>query len=176
LPRQLAHEDAEDLPHADASFDAVLSTFGIPFTPSPERVASEVLRVLRPGGRFAFTHWTTTGVNAAESRAVERFAPDDGPPSPWVSEARIRGLFGDGVTQLEVKVRQVIYRFDSIQQYVDVAMTRFGPFMRLADALALGDRAALRSGLIDALAPFNRSDDDTMVMPFEYHEVVATRR
>jgi ubiquinone/menaquinone biosynthesis C-methylase UbiE len=176
LEIDFAHEDAEHLPSPDGSFDAVLSTFGIPFTPSPGQVVSEVLRVVRPGGRLGFTHWTTTGVNAAEGRAVELFAPDDGPPSPWVSEAGIRQLFGDRIDQLEVNVRQVVYRFESIEQYVDVAMTRFGPFMRLADALGPDDRAALRAELIEALAPFNRSGDDTMVLPFDYHEVVATRR
>jgi SAM-dependent methyltransferase len=176
LTIEFAHEDAEHLPYQDESFDAVLSTFGISFTPAPEQVASEVLRVLRPGGRFGFTHWTTTGANAAEGRAVGRFVPDDEPPSPWVSEAGVRELFGDGATQLDVVVREVVYRFDSIEQYVDTALNRFGPFMRLADSLAVEARSGLRSALIAALAPFNRSGDSTMVLPFDYLEVVGTRR
>ena len=73
-------------------------------------------------------------------------------------------------------MRQVTYRFGSIQHFVDIAMTRFGPFMRLAGSLAPDDRTALRSELIEALAPFNRSGDDTMVMDWDYHEVTATRR
>jgi ubiquinone/menaquinone biosynthesis C-methylase UbiE len=176
LEIEFAHEDAEHLPYPDGSFDAVLSTFGVPFTPSPERVASEVLRVLRPGGRFALTHWTVTGANAAEGAVMERFAPSDGPPSPRMSEEGIRSLFGDGVTELQVDVRQVTYRFESIDRYIDLAMTRFGPFMRLADSLAPDDRAALCSELVEALDPFNQSGDDTMVLPFDYHEIVATRR
>jgi len=44
--------DAEDLPFDDGSFDIVLSTFGAMFTPDHERVAGEMLRVLRPGGRI----------------------------------------------------------------------------------------------------------------------------
>ena len=37
--------DAEELPFADASFDVVLSVFGVMFTPNQEQAASELLRV-----------------------------------------------------------------------------------------------------------------------------------
>ncbi len=49
--------DAESLPYADASFDVVLSQFGHIFAPRPEVVTGEMLRVLKPGGRIAFTTW-----------------------------------------------------------------------------------------------------------------------
>src|SRR5215210_8857885 len=44
--------DAEDLPYQEASFDAVLSTFGIMFAPDQETTACELLRVCKPGGRI----------------------------------------------------------------------------------------------------------------------------
>jgi len=53
--------DAEAMPFADASFDAVLSTFGVMFTPNQEQSASELLRVCRPGGRIGLTNWTPDG-------------------------------------------------------------------------------------------------------------------
>src|SRR6187455_824837 len=53
--------DAEGLPFDDGSFDAVLSTFGCMFAPNPPRVASELLRVCRPGGRIAMANWTPEG-------------------------------------------------------------------------------------------------------------------
>ena len=53
--------DAEALPFADASFDLVMSTFGVMFAPDHTRSASEMLRVLRPGGRIAMANWTPAG-------------------------------------------------------------------------------------------------------------------
>ena len=49
--------DVEDLPFADGSFDVVLSTFGAMFAPDHQRTASEMLRVLRPGGRLGMANW-----------------------------------------------------------------------------------------------------------------------
>jgi SAM-dependent methyltransferase len=176
LTVHFAHEDAEHLPHATHAFDAVMSTFGIAFTPSPETVAREALRVLRPGGRLALAHWGTGGAAAAEDEVVARFAPEDSPPSPWVSESGLRGLFGDDVSELTVSEREVVYRFGSIEQYVEIAMASFGPLMRLVDALSEQDRCRLRTEMAQALARFNRSGDESMVIPFTYLEVIATRR
>src|SRR4249920_2478595 len=52
LPVAFQEADAENLPFADASFDVVLSTFGVMFTPDQERAARELMRVCRPGGKI----------------------------------------------------------------------------------------------------------------------------
>ena len=44
--------DAEALPYDAASFDVVLSTFGVMFAPDQAKAASEMARVCRPGGRI----------------------------------------------------------------------------------------------------------------------------
>ncbi|HEU4778952.1 MAG TPA: methyltransferase domain-containing protein [Steroidobacteraceae bacterium] len=49
--------DAEALPFTDQSFDAVIINFGIHHFPFPVRALGEARRVLRPGGRVAFTTW-----------------------------------------------------------------------------------------------------------------------
>jgi SAM-dependent methyltransferase len=55
LPVPLVQAGAERLPFADASFDVACSAFGaVPFVAEPERVMREVVRVLRPGGRWVF--------------------------------------------------------------------------------------------------------------------------
>ena len=51
--------DAEALAFRDASFDAVTMNFGLLHLGRPERALAEAQRVLRPGGRFAFTVWAT---------------------------------------------------------------------------------------------------------------------
>ena len=81
---------AESLPFPDASFDLVVSVFGVIFTAEPERAVGEMLRVLRPDGRVLIAAWLPTGaiatlmgcvaraVAAATSESVpERFAWHD---------------------------------------------------------------------------------------------------
>src|SRR5438034_1094374 len=53
--------DAENLPFGDNSFDVVLSTFGVMFTPNQDKAASELLRVCRPKGKIALANWTPDG-------------------------------------------------------------------------------------------------------------------
>ena len=57
--------DAEALPYPGHSFDAVVANFGIHHVPRPDKALSETLRVLRPGGRVAFTTWAVPADNVA---------------------------------------------------------------------------------------------------------------
>src|SRR4051794_33240997 len=58
---QFREADAENLPFEDASFDVVLSTFGVMFTPDQEKAAGELLRVCKPGGKIGLANWTPEG-------------------------------------------------------------------------------------------------------------------
>jgi ubiquinone/menaquinone biosynthesis C-methylase UbiE len=69
--------DAERLRYADASFDAVTCAFGMLHFPRPGKAVAEARRVLRPGGRFAFTIWCEPAkakVLALVAEAVQRHA------------------------------------------------------------------------------------------------------
>jgi ubiquinone/menaquinone biosynthesis C-methylase UbiE len=69
--------DAERLRYADASFDAVTCAFGMLHFPRPGKAVAEAHRVLRPGGRFAFTIWCEPAkakVLALVAEAVQRHA------------------------------------------------------------------------------------------------------
>lgn len=51
--------DAENLPFDDASFDGVICNFGFLHFADPDKAIGEAFRVLRSGGRYAFTVWST---------------------------------------------------------------------------------------------------------------------
>ena len=67
--------DAEALPYADASFDVVLSTFGVMFAPDHQRAAAELMRVCRPGGRIGLANWTPAGFLGQLLRLVAEYVP-----------------------------------------------------------------------------------------------------
>lgn len=78
--------DAEDLPFADASFDVVLSTFGVMFTPHQAQAAHELLRVCRPGGIIGLANWTPEGFIGRLFRVIVKYVPLPAgvkPPSLW---------------------------------------------------------------------------------------------
>ncbi|HXK32912.1 MAG TPA: methyltransferase domain-containing protein [Dehalococcoidia bacterium] len=55
--------DAEDIPFEDASFDRVVSRWGVMFFPNTQKALSEIRRVLKPGSRATFAVWQAVGKN-----------------------------------------------------------------------------------------------------------------
>src|SRR5690606_12077533 len=104
--------DAEALPYADATFDAVATIFGAMFAPRPDRVANELVRVCRPGGVIAMANWTPEGFVGQMFRTIATFIPPPAMPSPmlWGDETVVRRRFGDGVSDL--RLSRVVYHFD----------------------------------------------------------------
>jgi ubiquinone/menaquinone biosynthesis C-methylase UbiE len=87
------HNDAEAMPYEDASFDTVISMFGAMFAPRPELIASEMTRVLRPGGRLAMANWTPEGFIGQFFKVVGKHVPPAPMPSPllWVMKTQCAG-------------------------------------------------------------------------------------
>jgi SAM-dependent methyltransferase len=88
--------DAEALPFAESSFDAVLSTFGVMFTPDQDQAAAELVRVCKPGGRIGLANWTPEGFIGQLFKTIGRHVPPPpGVKSPalWGTYARITDLF-----------------------------------------------------------------------------------
>jgi SAM-dependent methyltransferase len=71
--------DAEALPFAEGSFDAIVSNFGVHHFPDPVRALGEARRVLRPGGRIAFTSWAAPPENPAWKLLFDAVAACGGP-------------------------------------------------------------------------------------------------
>lgn len=86
--------DCQELPYADAEFDAVASAFGAIFAPDHERTAAELARVCRPGGRLALTAWPVDDWSETHARAGRTFI-EDSDAREWSKEEHVRRLLGD---------------------------------------------------------------------------------
>jgi SAM-dependent methyltransferase len=178
LPLTTQVADAEALPFDDGTFDAVLSTFGVMFTPHPERSAAELLRVCRPGGRIGLANWTPDGFVGQMFKIVgQHVAPPAGVPSPlaWGTEKRLGELLGADA-DVEVTRRLFNFRFRSATEYFETFRTYYGPLVKAWAALDPGGQASLRDQLIELANGANRADGEALTVPSEYVEVVATRR
>ena len=171
--------DAEILPFADASFDAVLSTFGVMFAPDQGRAAAELARVCRPGGRIGLANWTPEGFIGQVFRTLGRHLPPPAgvqPPSRWGVEANLHALFGDTAGAIAVRPRLFNFRYRSAAHFIDVFRTWYGPIHKAFAALPAEGALALERDLTELLDRMNRAGDTSLVVPSEYLEVVVTRR
>jgi SAM-dependent methyltransferase len=179
LAIELVEADAEALPFADASFDAVLSVVGVMFAPDQERAAAELLRVCRPGGTIALAGWTPDGLIGDLLRLVKRYAPPPPgvrPPVEWGSAARLHELLGDGTAQLRTEERVYTFRHRSAEEFADFFLTNYGPTERAAATLDETARAALRADLATLAGGASRLPaGGPVALPATYLEAVAVR-
>ncbi len=171
--------DAEDLPFPDASFDVVLSTLGVMFAPNQEKAASELLRVLRPGGKIGMANWTPDGFLGEFFRTIGKHVPPPAglkPPFLWGTEERLNELFGESLSSLRAELRSFVWRFPSAEYYVEYMRGYYGPLSKAFEALDEEGQHSLQRDLIELVQRYNRSGDETAVWPADYLEVVATKR
>ena len=170
--------DAENLPFADASFDAVLSTFGVMFTPDHERAASELARVCRPGGKIGLANWTPDGMIGRLFKVLgKHIAPPAGlrPPSLWGTKAHLDLLFGRA-DRINATPRHFNFRYRSPQHCAEIFRTYYGPVNKAFGALDTEKQGALEKDILALFDDCNTARDGTMVAPSEYLEVVITKK
>jgi ubiquinone/menaquinone biosynthesis C-methylase UbiE len=173
--------DAEALPYADQSFDLVVSMFGAMFAPRPERVASELARVLRPGGEIAMANWTPRSFIGETFTVTARHVPPAAgltPPVMWGDETTVRERFrAVGIDHVKTTpvMAQLRYPF-SERGTVEFFRTYFGPTRAAFARLAEDGREALGRDLEQVWAAHNRATDGTTAIEAEYLEVVARAR
>lgn len=179
LAVQFKEADAENLPYTDGSFDVVLSTFGVMFTPNQERAASELARVCRPGGKIGLANWTPPGFIGELFKLIGRYVP---PPAGvksaalWGTEDRLRELFGESIATLETSHRNFVFRYRTPQHWLDTFRTYYGPMQKAFGAVDAAQQEALAADLLYLVRQFNRADDGAMVVPGEYLEAVIKVR
>ncbi len=171
--------DAEELPFADASFDVVLSTFGVMFTPDQAKAAAELARVCRPGGRIGLASWTPEGFIGRLFKVLGRHMPPPSgvlPPSRWGVEAHLKDLFGDRASAISLTPRMFNFRYRSPAHYIEVFRTWYGPVHKAFAALPGEKAAELEQDLTALLEEMNVAGPESLVVPSEYLETVITRR
>ncbi|MEM8648451.1 MAG: class I SAM-dependent methyltransferase [Pseudomonadota bacterium] len=170
--------DAEDLPFADNSFDAVVSSFGVMFAPNQTQAAAELLRTCRPGGKIALANWTPESFIGALFKTLGKHVPPPAglnSPALWGTTSWLSQVFGDGASHIEVKRKNFNFRYASPQTFVDFFRTYYGPVHKAFAAVGETGADALESDILETIARFDVSGDDTMMVPSEYAEIVITK-
>jgi SAM-dependent methyltransferase len=126
--------DAENLPLPDAAADVAVSNFGLMFAPRHEIAVAEMLRVVRPGGRFGMTAWEAAGPVAAFLGLTAPYMPPPPgfaqPPVLWGDEAHIRAVFDHpDCAQVEIEREEIPFVFASPDEAVSLYTERFGPLV-----------------------------------------------
>lgn len=172
------HADAERLPFPDASFDVVLSTFGVMFAPDQPRAATELLRVARRGGRIGLASWTPEGFLGRLFETMSSFVPPPAgleSPMAWGSEARMAGLFGSRASDVKTTRRTYFFRYRSAAHWVEFFRSFYGPTRKAFAALDDSGQRALHAALVALLGRWNAHRGEALVVPAEYLETVIRK-
>ena len=173
--------DAEDLPYADASFDAVTSLIGAMFAPQADKVAAELARVCRPGGRLCMANWTPTGMVGKMFKVIAAHVPPPpgiAPAPLWGDEDTVMERLRDGFTEIQLsrKIYPAWHYPLSVPDVVSLFFHYYGPTKRAFGALAAAKQASLRKGLIEVFNAHNEARDGFTLLRGEYLDVRAVRR
>jgi SAM-dependent methyltransferase len=179
LAVQFEEGDAEMLPYGDAAFDLVVSLIGAMFAPRPDRVAAELIRVCRPGGRIVMANWTAEGHIGQMFKINSQYVPPSplmASPVQWGNPDIVRDRLGQGTVQLETTKRlyPMIYPF-SPAAVVEFFRLYYGPTNRAFAALDEAGQNALRHDLEQLWERHNLAQDGSTHVEAEYLEVVAIR-
>ncbi|HVE41247.1 MAG TPA: methyltransferase domain-containing protein [Planctomycetota bacterium] len=175
LPIDFRVGDAERLPFDDASFDGIVSTFGVMFVGRPEEAARELGRVCRAGGRLALVSWTPASSVARKVAVHRAYLPPSTGPSPfdWGTPERLRQLLGESF-ELRAETGATTLRVASSEEAWDLFVRGYGPTRTLAESLPEARRREFRR---DFLAYYDAYRTSSRIeVPREYLLAIGQRR
>lgn len=156
--------DAESIELEDDSVDGVLCRWGFMLMPEPATALAETRRVLRAGGRLAFSVWGSGERNpwiALAGRILVAHghmpAPQPGEPGMFVlgDEGKLRDLVeGAGFTVARIEEVPVSNDFPSVEEYVRRSTDMGGMFARAWSEAPEEERERMTEELRDAFAPY----------------------
>jgi SAM-dependent methyltransferase len=178
--------DATDLNELDdESFDLVISMFGAMFAPRPLDVASEMVRVTRPGGRIVMGNWIPNDPTVVAQ--ILRISASYAPPPPegfispmtWGVEDEVIERFGAaGVPKEGISFENDTYTFHypgSPSELVSVFRSYYGPTMNAFEAAAADGREAGLEAELDALFSEQNTSDEATSIPATFLRVTIKR-
>jgi ubiquinone/menaquinone biosynthesis C-methylase UbiE len=170
--------DAQKLDFPDASFDVIVSVFGIMFAPDQEKAAGEALRVCRPGGTIGICSWTPDGFGGDIFRAMGKYVPPPpglNPPSRWGTDAGLAELLGAGTKSITAQRKRFHQYYRSVEHCWEVLSGYFGPLHRALQGMDAAERENVKRDYLEVLRKYNRATDGTAVLECEYFQAVAKR-
>ncbi len=181
-PARFQVMDAERLEFPDASFDAVLCSYGLMHIPDPELAASEMARVLKPGGRLALRVWATPdrsvflGVLAQSLRSAggDSLPIDYGYITRLGAPGVLEQLLVDaGFSGVKVELVENSITMDTAMDFWEGFQRGAGMFTMLLEALNDDQRAAALSEYLRISEDYVRGDK--FVLPSDYLMATAGR-
>jgi SAM-dependent methyltransferase len=174
--------DAEEMPYADGSFDAVVSMCGARVAPRPELVAAEFGRVLRPGGLLAMANWNPASFTGAMFKVGSRHAPPPAgmaPPVLWGDEATVRQRLEANFTNIRTELIPVDFDMPtSPAGAVSFFRRYFGPTQVAFNRLDAAGQEAFAADLEALWSAHNTADDpeNRTLVHNQFLQVTAIRR
>lgn len=166
--------DAEDLPFAEDSFDAVLINFGVLHFPDPEKALSEAYRVLKTGSRLVFTNWAKSE-NSAIEIAMKAIAQEGsfkvglpaGTPlyrfaDPDECKAVLGGIGFENISSTELALTWRLPRPDVLMENFHQATARMSGLLNAQDPEAL---PSISAAMAKACAPYDQGNVTVLQMP-----------
>ena len=170
--------DAENLPFDDDVFDAVVSTFGVMFTPDQKRSTSELARVCKSGGKIGLANWTPDGLIGKLFETIGNYVPtpkDIKSPALWGSQKWIEDSFSNHSKSTAFNKKNFVFRYNSPAHFIDFFRAWYGPVQKAFEVLDVQEKRALEQELLKLLNKFNTATDGTLRAPSEYAEIVITK-
>lgn len=170
--------DAEDLPFDDGSFDIATSTFGVMFTPNQKQAASELMRVIRSGGKIGLANWTPDSFVGTLFKTLGCHVPPPAgvnSPALWGSEDWIKETFGDQAKSISINKRMFNARYRSPEHFIDFFRTFYGPVHKAFLSLDQNGQQTLEAEIMAIIEKLNVATDGSMLVPAEYAEIVIIK-
>jgi SAM-dependent methyltransferase len=169
--------DCQALPYGDASFDVVSSSVGVIFAPDHARVAAELGRVCRPGGRMGLTAWRRDSGVGDIFEGMSKFMPPPpegaGSPFQWGEEAYVREMLGDAFA-LSFEELDTRHEDEDPAEMWELFRSSYGPSHVLWNSLDDDRRRELDDTMTSVFE--KHRDGDTISMERRYIVVTAIRK
>ena len=165
---EFSQGDAEALPYAEGSFDAVVANFGVHHVPHPTAALAEMHRVLAPGGRAAFTVWPRPDTNvpwqllfdAIRAHGATNAAKGPPPSGSINSEETCRAALGEaGFHDTEALLVQRAWRLPSVREILAAFRNGTARTAALIDAQDAAVLPAIEAHMAAQAERYRRGDE-----------------